>query len=496
MIDDLRMFILNFIKSNKEVPFIASLAAGLYPILYYYASNFGHVNSLDHLGFFIVVYVGVPLISVLLVKFIFSKIEALKAYKKYVIPVINIFWFSLLMAASSSGLNVINVVIILIAAVLLGVFFWKHIKKLIVFQLFLAFVSLFFIVPKLYAYWFQSSDWMQQPDAIEAVVFKKTPNIYFIQPDGYANFSELKRGHYNIDNSDFENYLANQGFTLYNNYRSNYYSTISSNSSLFSMKHHLYNDLLFKTVESYRSRSIIAGNNPVIDIFKNNNYKTSLLLESEYLIVNRPKVNYDYQNIPFEDIRYFSEGFDNERNLIDDLRTAIDLHSDAKNFYFIEKIIPGHIAQSRYNNEGKAQERLKYIENLKEANTWLKKIISSIEKQDPNGLIIIMADHGGFVGMNSIYEAKIKQTDDDLITSVFTAALAVKWPNGEAPKDLKFKSSVNFFRNLFSYLSEDKSYLNHLQEDASYLAIKKEAPFGVYKAIDKDNNVIFEKITD
>ncbi|WP_299111777.1 hypothetical protein [uncultured Winogradskyella sp.] len=496
MIDNLRMFILRFIKSKKETPYIAAIAAGLYPILYYFASNFGYVNSIEHIGFFVIAYIGIPLISILILRLIFSKIDTLKAYKGYIISVLNILWFGVLLAINTSGLSRLNSVIILVTTVLLGVFLTKHIKKFIVFQFFLAFVALLYITPKLGALMFQSTDWMQQPDNIEAVVFKNTPNIYLIQPDGYANFSELKRGHYNIDNSEFENYLELQGFTLYNDYRSNYFSTISSNSSLFSMRHHLYNKLIFKTVECYKSRRIIAGNNPVIKIFKNNNYKTSLLLESEYLIANRPKVNYDYQNISFDEMPYLTQGFDIQRNLVDDLKTEMHLNSDTKNFYFIEKIIPSHIAQSRLDNLGKEGERLAYIENLKTANVWLKEMIEAIEKEDPNGLVVIMADHGGFVGMNSIYEAKIKQDDKDLVKSVFTAALAVKWPKKQVPEDLEFKTSVNFFRNLFSYLSDDKRYLDHLQEDASYLAIKKEAPFGVYKAINKDNNVIFDKITD
>ncbi|WP_299118709.1 sulfatase-like hydrolase/transferase [uncultured Winogradskyella sp.] len=381
-------------------------------------------------------------------------------------------------------------------ALLLGVLLGKHIKKLMVFQLFLAFIAFFLMTPKLYSSIFQSVEWMQQPDDIENVVFKMTPNIYLIQPDGYANFSELKKGHYKIDNSEFENYLSAKGFNLYNDYRSNYFSTISSNSSLFSMQHHYYNYMDQKRVESYKSRSIIAGNNPVIDIFKKNNYSTSLLLENEYLIVSRPEMNYDYNNILYSDMPYLSDGFQIERDLIVDIKAAMQLNSNSKNFYFIEKLSPAHIAQSRYDNLGKEGERLEYIENLKLANEWLKMMIETIEKQDGNGLIIIMGDHGGFVGMDSIYEAKIKQDDDELIKSVFTTALAVKWPNGQEPKGLEFKSSVNFFRNLFSYLSDEASYLEHLQEDASYLAIKKGAPLGVYKAIDKDNNVIFESITD
>jgi len=42
-------------------------------------------------------------------------------------------------------------------------------------------------------------------------------------------------------------------------------------------------------------------------------------------------------------------------------------------------------------------------------------------------------------------------------------------------------------------LSDDETYLKELEEDASYLVIKKEAPYGVYKAIDENGKVVFKK---
>ena len=80
----------------------------------------------------------------------------------------------------------------------------------------------------------------------------------------------------------------------------------------------------------------------------------------------------------------------------------------------------------------------------------------------------------------------------DLIKSVFTSALAIKWPENEAFSG-EFKTSVNLFRTLFSYLSDDTAYLKELEDEASYLVIKKEAPYGVYKTIDAKGEVVFEK---
>lgn len=493
MLDKLRMFILKFIKSNKEYALVALIAAGLYPILYYYASNYGYANSFKHLLFFIGLFILLPYVLVLLFRKIFNSLDILKPYAKYVIPIANIFCFALFMLVATSGLNSVKIIACIVGAILLGVLLQKYIKFLIVFQLFMAFVALlFWVTPKMYESVTSTTLWMEQPDDIAQVKFKKKPNVYIIQPDGYANFSELKRGHYNIDNSVFELFLEEQNFTLYNDFRSNYYSTLTSNASLFAMKHHYYNNTDYKNVEPYTSRYVIAGNNPVISIFKNNGYKTNLIVESEYLICNKPQLNYDFSNIGIQDISYLSKGFEMERDVIVDLESAMTNNENTNNFYFVEKILPGHISQSRFDNLGKVKEREAYLDNLKKANQWLKDIIQTITNKDDNALIVIIADHGGFVGMDCVYDAKIKQTDPDLVKSVFTSALAVKWPEREN-YDATFKTSVNLFRILFSYLSDDTKYLEHLQEDASYLAIRKKAPFGAYKAINEEGIVVFEK---
>ncbi|MFD2824112.1 sulfatase-like hydrolase/transferase [Lacinutrix iliipiscaria] len=492
MFDKLRMFILNFIKSNKEYPLIALIASGLYPILYYYASNYGHANSFKHLAFFVFLFIALPYISLILLRLVFNKVSFLKPYRNRLIAILNVFCFSVFILIATSGLNTLKVLSCVAGAILFGIVLHKHIKKLVVFQYFMAFVALFWVAPNVYESLTSSTKWMQQPDAIENVKLIKTPNIYIIQPDGYANFSELKKGHYAFNNSEFEGFLAANQFTLYDDFRSNYFSTLSSNASMFAMKHHYYNNAKYSNVEPLFTRGVIAGDNLVVDIFKRNGYATHLILESEYLISNKPKLKYNDSNIAIDEVSYLSKGFEIKRDVISDLEKAIENQTNSSHFYFIEKILPGHIAQSRFNNLGKEKERTAYLDNLEKANQWLKKIIKTITNKDKNCLIVIVADHGGFVGMNSIYEAKIKQDDPDLVKSVFASALAIKWPEDDMYSG-EIKTSVNLFRTLFSYLSNDTSYLNHLEEDASYLAIRKKAPFGVYKAIDENGKVVFEK---
>jgi len=88
-----------------------------------------------------------------------------------------------------------------------------------------------------------------------------------------------------------------------------------------------------------------------------------------------------------------------------------------------------------------------------------------------------------------------KTQDRDLIYSIFSSNLSIHWPQGDIPPyDINFKSAVNVFRILVSYLTQDTSYLEHLQDDSSYVILNKEAPEGVYKYIDTEGTIVFEPV--
>ncbi len=87
-----------------------------------------------------------------------------------------------------------------------------------------------------------------------------------------------------------------------------------------------------------------------------------------------------------------------------------------------------------------------------------------------------------------------KTEDRDLIYSIFSSSLAIKWPNNQVPKyDVDLKSTVNVFRILFSYLGDNEKYLQHLQDNSSYVIIRNGAPKGVYQYIDETGNITFKK---
>ncbi|MDC1504579.1 sulfatase-like hydrolase/transferase [Winogradskyella sp.] len=484
-------------KPLMGLAFMAALAAGLYPLIYLYTSNHTLLLSWGQFGFLLLLFVALPILMFLCFALLTKKIAFFKDYYNRILAVLNVSVFLSLLVYGVYGFKKKILVLVAILAVVLGILLYKHLKKIIKFQFLLAGIGLLFLVPTVVSYFNYSNDWQKQPDHIESVIFKNTPNIYVIQPDGYIGLSEIGQGNYNKDNSDFNTFLLDNDFKLYPNFRSNYYSTLSSNSSMFSMKHHYYNRNLNVGSELLFARDIIVSENPVLSILKNNGYRTSLILENSYLLANRPKMGYDFSTIDYSDLSVVSSGFDFKRDVLKDLKSQIKTNLSGKHFYFIERISPGHITTYQSASEGAALERQKYLDRLADANSWLKNTLALINSNDANALIIIVADHGGFVGYDYSAQSHIKPKNRADTFSMFSSLLAIKWPDNNAMYNADIQTSVNLFRTVFSALSEDTSLLKNIESDASFLSVNEGAPLGIYKVIDKNNKAIFKAfITD
>ncbi|CAD0005957.1 hypothetical protein [Flavobacterium salmonis] len=454
-----------FINNDKDYPFLVGFLSGFYPLVFFYSNNFEDINSLRHVVYFSFLFLILPSISIFLLYHLFIRFKKLQLYRKHFLFVVVVE----LTAAYFSQVYFLTIKKKLLLGLLVFVCFislklYKHYKKIIVFILLLSVIPVLKVSEIIWGNLRNSASWQQQPDYILNTSFKKKPNVYYIEPDGYASNENLKGILYRFDNSEFDEWLKEKKFTLYNDFRSNYESTLTSNSSCFFMKHHYYNiNSNFKY-----SRDLITGKNPVLKIFKKNTYKTFFLTESPYLLANSPNVEYDYCNFNSDEVPYFNV-FESKRNLLSDLKHQILKNRGTNNFFFIEKFAPNHISVYKQQSLGIEKERISYIKRLREANKWLKETVSFIEKNDSNAIIIIGADHGGFVGFSHTLEASKKISDKVLLKSIFGAKLAIKWNTSQYIEyDSKLKSSVNLFRVLFSFLSEDKELLKNLQPDKSY----------------------------
>ncbi len=475
-------------------PLLMSLGVGLYPLFFYYSRNFGMINSWEQFGYFLLLFLVLPILFFSFLKW-FSTFSFATKWRKYLSPFFSVFLFLFyIKIILYTDMERKIIVGIFIVSTLIAYFLHKQYKKFIALQLILALIAFISLVPLFIKYLNYSSQWMQQPDAIESVVFQKKPNIYYIQPDGYVNFSELETGFYNVDNSDFKAFLEGNDFKNYPNFRSNYISTLTSNSATFMMKHHYYNRNTDYN-EMLNARKNIISENAVLSIFKKNGYKTNFITEHPYLMVNRPKVGYDFTNFKYSEIPYITTGFNVERDVYNDLENTITLKNADGNFFFIEIFEPSHISSTKAASKGKEKEREKWLDKREIANAKIEKMVNLIVEKDPGALIMIMADHGGFVGLDYTLEVYKKTTERDIIYSTFGAMLSVRWPNDEVPAiDTHLKSCVNVFRILFSYLSNDEKYLQHLQDDKSYLILKEGAEPGIYEYIDENGNIDIKKI--
>lgn len=480
------------VKPSRYIGLLTGLAAGLYPLLFYVSNNYTLVNSWGHLGYFLSVFLVAPIVFLSLLKGI-TRLAIFKRVEKFVLPFFNIFIFLFFVkTALYAGFQIWIVVGIFLISLVYALIFHSYFLKVVVFQLLLAVVASFYLIPVIIGQLQYSKDWMTQPDAITQVQFKKKPNVYLIQPDGYVSFFELKQGFYKQKNNELENFLQQESFTSYSDFRSNYASTLTSNSSLFTMKHHYY--LGSTTVTEMRNtRAIIMGNNPVLAIFKNNGYTTNFLAERPYLLANKPKIGYDSSNYLNQDLSYITTGLKEIKDIVAPLKLFLEKQDATPAFHFIEIFTPGHIAVNEIKSEGIEKERDQWLATLPETDEKIIEIVSLIKEKDANGIIIILADHGGFVGLKHMHEAYTKTQDRDKLYSMFGANLAIYWPAEFSENKIEIKSSVNVFRTLFSYLGEDSKLLENIQGDASYLPILHGAIKGVYKVIDSEGSIVFEK---
>jgi hypothetical protein len=482
-----------FLESKKTYPVLTAIAAGLYPLLFYYTNNFILINSKRHVAYFVALFLILPIVSFFGIDRLF-RYQKFGGLRKYALPFLNVLAFLIfIQLCLYADLQLIFTIVAVIVASLFAWFWHAHLKKLIILQLLLAVMGLVSLAPVLYKQFNYSSEWMNQPDDISEVIFKNRPNVYYIQPDGYLNFSEFGKGFYDRDSNGFKEYLESKEFTTYDDVRSNYTATMISNTATFAMRHH-YNNNGFNLSEVINGREIIITKNPVLDIFKNNNYKTHFLAEWPLFLWNLPEMGYDACNYNEDDIKFVGDGYYRQKEINEPLKKFIEEDPDRSKFFFIQVFRPGHVKYYENESKGKVAERDAWYERLDEANEKLTTLIDIITSKDPGALIVIMADHGGYVGFDYMEQIHSKTVDRDLLYSAFSVNFAVRWPEGTPfEHDSKFRSSVNTFRILFSYLGENQSYLDHLEEDASFLVIEKGAPKGVYECINGKGEVLFKK---
>ena len=130
-----------------------------------------------------------------------------------------------------------------------------------------------------------------------------------------------------------------------------------------------------------------------------------------------------------------------------------------------------------------AKFRKGYPNQIRNVNKTLLAEARRISNRDPTAIIIIVADHGTWGGAE---RTPAGLTEDETLDK-FNVFLAIKW--GDAYRgqyDTSIKTSVNLFRFIFAYLSQDERILETKVEDDSYLMLN-----GIWRVVE-DGTVLRE----
>lgn len=482
----------NFLLSEKHYWWTVTLLPGAYSIIYLYFKNYTVVNSWQQFTNFTVFFIVIPSIVFLIVDYFFKKKIPEKRnqlYWSFLLINFSII-FSLSMYLGWRWKALIAFGLLVLAA---SFFMAKHYKKIVLLlgiMCVIAFIQL--------SYYFTitvviSNDWVK-PMPFENILFKNKPNVYLIQPDGYVGKNAGSNELYRLNNQQFYTKLSDEGFVFNHDYRSNYPTTLASNSSLFTAQHHYLN---YGNMggELINARDIILGNNPVLNTFKNNGYETHLILEHSYLMLNYPKVAYDTNNVATSELSILLPNYFLGKDYLADFKSQVNQASESPQFYFLEILHPGHISFSKDREDAIAHETTKYKKEITSISQQLIDISSFIKEKDPNGIILIVADHGGFVGYTHT-GAAYNKPDENMAykESVFNALYAVKAPEDFASYTKIVDSSIEVFPALFDYLAGIPAQEKDIYDSSSFLNINIDGKKQLYKYFNNKGIPVTEKV--
>lgn len=486
--------IVKYLSSDRHLWWTVTILPGAYAIVYLYLKNYTIVNSWQQLLSFIACFIIIPSVLFLGLDLFFKK--------KYPAKRIQLYWsyllinFSIIFSLSIYlGWRWKALVLFGVLTIIASIFIAKHYKKIVLLLSLMLVIAigqlLFFILTTVVP----GNDWIENAP-FESYTFKKKPNIYLIQPDGFVGKPAATNSIYQLDNSDFYDSLEHEGFQFNHDFRSNYSSTLASNSVLFTGQHH-YLPTASSTTELMDARDIILGDNPVLRTLKKNGYQTNLILQHSYLMLNYPEVIYDTNNVKSTDLSPLLPNYYLDKDYQGDFekQLSISIGSDQPQFYFIEILHPGHISYSKDGEEAIESERIKYTEEVKNIIPKLTEITKLISSKDPEAIIILASDHGGFAGFThtgQAYSNVIKS--NELKQSVFSSLLSIKAPKEFKSYQSNIKSTVAVFPTLFDYLVDKPVLDQHDIDHSSYLFLKSKEYLGLYKYFDSDGIPVSEKV--
>lgn len=335
------------------------------------------------------------------------------------------------------------------------------------------------------------------PEGLAKLSFVETPNIYFFIYDAYSSRDAYLKVHH-FDNSEQYRKLEAEGFKVIHTF-SNYMSTWPTTLSFFLGRHHYY-ELDSGVDDSKFGRSIMAGlaPNPAIDVLRTNGYRIQYIHHDDYFVVDRGVIDFVYPDVPaYSALAVFGSpllgrliGSENlyakTMQKEEQLRT---LHlripppqsgSRGPWFTFSHVDLPSHSdPQSTWRELGDFSEDFK--DRTLKANTHMSEVVAAIRERDPNAIVILLGDHGGWRyrkiwGAGGDLNAAMHSAgvDPQLVALDISGIMIAIYSGGRCDRLIyPGLTPVNVMRVIFACLSHDDSLLEHRAPDISLLRPQK-----------------------
>lgn len=342
---------------------------------------------------------------------------------------------------------------------------------------------------------FEQGDPATREDAaspLETVEFQRTPNVYVVVLESY-NSLDVRRALYGIDNTPLAGTLAELRFTVYDRAYANYWATVFSLSSMFSMQHHYYAGSV-DAADGGRHRQIIGGAlpNPVLSAFARNGY--TIDYSQFYSAVYHPGPLLDrFEPQPaLQPLELFPGAYSVVYRL-----TGWDMwHSPA--FQRFLRLPDGMVMPApdsaagpagrpvfsllytgaEHTGQSVAEEAWidAYRRIVGRSDAVLIDLLRRLQRDDPAAIVVLVGDHGAWLHRDrwkgpagdpnrNMLERGLAPAE--VTRDLFEVFLAVKWPDGTQPP-AQVSSPVNLFRELFAVLSGDEGVRGAPAADDSF----------------------------
>lgn len=291
-----------------------------------------------------------------------------------------------------------------------------------------------------------------------------TPNIYLLVYESYVPNETMLA--YGIDNSAQENFLIDQGFTLYPHNYSVGPHTLASMNRTFNVT----------LAPSRPNRHGVSGDGVVHDLLRSLDYRVLGIFPYDYMFRGVGPHYDDY--IPEEgdivpsyelllsaiwmgEFRYEIglETISNEE-YVQAKREVFAAPGGEPIFLYTHSRFPGHTQDSGVCQQNETEQ---YAIDLRKANEEMRQDVAAIVAHDPDAIVIVAGDHGPYLTKNCTrlrnhYDlAEITRLD---LQDRYGSFLAVRWPTEDYSDYDQITVLQDLFPAIFSWMYRDSSLLD------------------------------------